>query len=465
MKIEANWHLLRDVVHQTVLALGRKGIKSAEAFYSCTETTEASIRNSEIHTQNRRSDSGVGFRVLLGGNRVGFACTNAITDEAVTKAGEEALEIARVSSGFPNFALAESRKLPKVKGLYDSRVSATTVEEVLDLAQRSIDAAEDFDKRVIAKDGRVIFESGWVSVLNTLGVDCEEQVSRAVLYLGGNGEENGEVTGSCYDIMVSRRAELDPELIGESLGRKVVQLFKPKRVKTFQGTVILGSEAVSTHVAQVLIDALRGDHVAGGKSAWKGKTGDHVTAERLTVSDNPLLEDGFASRSFDDEGCASQNTMLVHKGELVSYLHNATTAKALRHRNTGNASRSTGGFDMVKMIIGDGYRALPIVYPSNLMVHPGEQTKEELVSETEKGVFVESMAGFPQAGSGMISAQLSSAFMIENGEIQYPIKGGMVSGVAFDWLGHLSGVGRDVKQFQHMLVPSLRIEDVTVVGV
>ena len=464
MEIEANWNLLRSAVHKTFEALGRKSIEQAEAFYTCTVTTEASIRNSEILTQNRRLDSGVDFRVMLSGNRVGFACTNAIKDETVMEAGEEALDIARVSSGIPNFALPESSKLPKVKGLYDSRVPETTVEEVLDTAQRSIAAAEDFDERVIAKDGRVIFESGWASVLNTLGVDCEEQISRTILYLGGNGEENGEVTGSCYDIMFSRRADLDPEKIGESLGRKVVQLFKPERVKTFQGTVILGSEAVSTHIAQVLVDALRGDNVAGGKSAWTGKIGDKVASERLTVSDNPLLEEGFASRSFDDEGCASQNTILVRRGELSGYLHNATTSKALGEINTGNASRSTGGFNMVKMIIGDGYRALPIVYPSNLVVQPGEKTKEQLVSETDKGVLVESMAGFPQTGSGMVSAQLSNAFMIEDGQIQYPIKGGMVSGVAFDWLGNLSGIGMDAKQFENMIVPSLRIEEVKVVG-
>ncbi|MCW4052408.1 MAG: TldD/PmbA family protein [Candidatus Bathyarchaeota archaeon] len=464
MGIEANWNLLRNSVHNTVEALDRKSIEQAEAFYTCTETTEASIRNSEILTQNRKLDSGVGFRVVLGGNRVGFACTNAIKDETVRETGGEAFDVARVSSGIPNFALAESSKLTRVKGMYDSRVPETRVEEVLDIAQRSIASAENFDKRVRAKDGQVIFESGWVGVLNTLGVDCEERVSKTVLYLGGNGEENGEVTGSCYDVMFSRKADLDPEKIGESLGRKVVQLFKPKRVENFQGTVILGSEAVSTHMAQVLIDALRGDNVASGKSAWTGKAGDKVASERLTVSDNPLLEEGFASRSFDDEGCASQKTILVRKGELTGYLHNATTSKTLGETNTGNASRSTGGFNMVKMIIGDGYRALPIVYPSNLVVQPGEKTKEQLVSETNRGVLVESMAGFPQTGSGMVSAQLSNAFMIENGQIQYPIKGGMVSGVAFDWLRNLSGIGIDAKKFQNMIVPSLRIEGVKVVG-
>jgi predicted Zn-dependent protease len=90
--------------------------------------------------------------------------------------------------------------------------------------------------------------------------------------------------------------------------------------------------------------------------------------------------------------------------------------------------------------------------------------KEELVSETKKGVLIESMAGFPQTGSGLISAQLSRAFFIQNGEVQHPIKGGMISGIAFDWFKQVSGIGRDSKQFQNAVVPSLRIEDVKVVG-
>ncbi len=74
------------------------------------------------------------------------------------------------------------------------------------------------------------------------------------------------------------------------------------------------------------------------------------------------------------------------------------------------------------------------------------------------------MAGFAQAGSGMISAKLSRAFFIQSGEIQYPIKGGMVSGAAFDWFKQISGVGKDSKQFPNAVVPSLRVEEVKVVG-
>jgi PmbA protein len=119
---------------------------------------------------------------------------------------------------------------------------------------------------------------------------------------------------------------------------------------------------------------------------------------------------------------------------------------------------------MVRMIVGNGYRAKPEVYPSNLVIQSGDKSREELLSEVERGVLVESMGGFAQEGSGVISAQLSRAFYVENGEIRYPIKGGMVSGVAFDWLKQVSGIGADSKQYLNSFMPSIRVENVKVVG-
>jgi PmbA protein len=464
MKSEEIWGFLTDAVHKTVKNMERKNPAHIEAYFTCTDATEVTIRNSEILTQNGKHDSGVGFRIALSENRVGFACTNKIDNKNVLKAGEEAFEIARVSSSVPNFSLAESTTLPSVKGLFDPRVPEVSPEDVVEIAQRAINSAEGFDKRVIAKDGRVLVESGWVGILNSLRVEYQEKVSRVVLYLGGNGEKDSEVTSSCYDIKFSRAMDLNPEKVGENFGKKVIRLFNPKTIKTFHGAVVFGSEAVSYQLTDVLVDALRGDSVVAGRSVWKGKIGEKVASESLTVIDNPVLEQGFASRTFDDEGCASKKTVMLRKGELLSHLHNATSANALKTSNTGNASRSTGGFDMVKSIIGDGYRTLPIVYPSNLTILPGDKTKEQLASELQKGVLVDSMAGFPQAGSGMVSAQLANAYFIENGEIKYPIKDGMISGVVFEWLKNISDVGQDATQYQNAVVPSLRIEGVKVVG-
>lgn len=464
MSLDKNWNSLSSLVHKAIKMLERKGIRHAEAFFTSTQTTEVTIRNSEVHTQNRIVDSGVGFRVVVGGNKVGFACTNTSSEKAVLEAGEKAFDIAKVSSEVPNFALPLAGQPPKVEPLFDSKVDEISAEEGIDIARRMIRAAEDSDERVVAKDGRVLFESGWRGIVNTLGVDFEERETRAVVYLGGSGEQDEEVTGSCYDLMLSRTTDLEPERVGENVGRMVIQMFNPQPLKGFEGTVIFGPDAVSYQLFNALVDALKGESVVAGRSVWTGKLGEIVASENLTITDNAVVEGGFASRSFDDEGCPSRKTVLMRKGKLESFLHNATSANALKTRNTGNASRFPSGFDMVRAIVGNGYRAKPEIYPSNLIVQQGNETKEELVSETEKGVLVESMAGFVQPGSGMISAQLSRAFFIENGEIRYPIKGGMVSGVAFDWFKKISGVGKDSKQFMNAVVPSLRVEKVKVVG-
>jgi predicted Zn-dependent protease len=443
MSLDTNWNSLSDVVHKTMKMLEKKGITHAEAFFTSTQTTEVVVRNSEIHTQNKVNDSGVGFRVVAG-NRVGFACTNTLNEKAVLEAGEKAFDIARVSSEVPNFDLPKASQPPKVKGLFDSRVTEVGVEEGVDVARRMIRAAEDFDGRVIAKDGRVLFALGWRGIVNTLGVDFEERETRALVYLGGSGEQNGEVTASCYDAMFNRTVDLEPEEVGEKVGKMVIGMFKPQPLKSFQGTVIFGPEAVSYQLFNVLVDALKGENVVAGSSAWAGKLGRVMGSEDLTVIDNAVLEKGFASRSFDDEGCSSQKTILVRKGELESFLHDATSANDLKLRNTGNASRFPSGFDMIRAIVGNGYRAKPEIYPSNLIIQSGGRTREELVSEIGKGVLVESMAGFAQPGSGMVSAQLSR--------------------VAFDWFKRISGISRDSKQFANAIVPSLRIEEVKVVG-
>ena len=464
MSLETNWNRLTDSAHKAIRALEKKKVMNAEAFFTNTRTTEVVIRNSEIITQNRVDDSGVGFRVVVPRNKVGFACTNSLSEKAILKAAEKAFAIAQVSSEVPNFALPETGQPPKVEGLFDPQVAEIGVEEGVDAARRMIHAAEDYDKRVIAKDGRVIFESGMRGIVNMLGVDVEEQETKAMIYLGASGVQNGEVTGSCYDALLSRAADLEPESVGKNVGKMVVELFKPQPVRSFQGTVIFGPEAVSYQLFNVLIDALKGENVVAGSSAWAEKLGGIEASENFTVEDNAVLEKGFSSRSFDDEGCCSQNTVLIKKGKVEGFLHNATSANALKTRNTGNASRFIGGFDMVSAIIGNGYRTKPQIHPSNLIIQPGSKTKEELVSETVKGVLVESMAGFAQPGSGMISAQLSHAFFIENGEIQHPIKGGMVSGIAFDWFKRISGISKETRKFVNAVVPSLRVEEVKVIG-
>lgn len=462
--LENNWAILRNLIHKTMnTATNKQSITHIEAFYTGTQTIQVTIRDSEIQSQNKITDFGVGFRVTVQGNRVGFSCTNSISDKNLINTFNKAFTIAKVSSEINSYTLPDRASLPNIKGLYDPEIKGTTVEDAVNIAKRGIIAAEDVDKKVIAKSGQVSFQIGWKGILNNFDVDYEEPQTRAWMILGGSGQHGGEVTGGCYDWMLCRDTTLDPEIIGKNVGNRVIKMFNKKTVKSFQGTVIFSPEAVSYQISDVLKQTLSGSNIIAGSSPWSEKLGQHVGSENLTVNDDPTVEKGFSSRSFDDEGGVSQKTNLILQGRLKNFLLSATTATRLKMKNTTNASRY-GGFDLIRNIIGDGYRTKPFIYPSNLVIQEGKKTKEELISEIEKGVLIESMAGFPQKGSGIISAQLSRAFYIEDGVVNYPLKDVMVSGVAYDWLKEISGIGNDAKQFENSIVPSLRIENVKIIG-
>jgi PmbA protein len=465
MRAENSWEFLADTVRKTLKRLEELGAELAEAFFSATWTTEVTIRNSEVLAENVMEDAGVGFRVAVSGNRVGFACTNVVnTEKAVFEAGERALSIAKSSAPVPDFALPSSLKVPMVQGLFDSAVLDASVEESVNIARRMIQSTENVDKRITAKGGQVSISYIQRGVVNSLGVDVEAKETQVGAGVYGTGRRNGEVTPSCFDIELKRCLDLHPEKIGDAVGQMIIAQFNPKPVESFEGTVIFEPEAVSYQLCDAMIGALKGENVGAGSSPWIGKLGETVASENLTVVDNGVLDGGFASRSFDDEGYPSQATTLVSKGTLKSFLHNATTSNKLGMQNTGNASRSGGGFEMTKQIIGNGYKAKPEVYPSNLVIEAGRKTKHQLTSDVKRGVLAETMGGFVQAGSGLISAQLVRAQYIEKGEMKHPIKGGMVSGIAFDWLKQIDEIGNDGKQFFNSVVPSVRIEKVKIIG-
>ena len=464
--LDERWVLLGDATDKSISDVIKRGATHAEAFLTDTLVTEVFIRNSEIFAENVTSDAGVGFRVAVDGEKVGFACTNLVDQKAIAQSAHKALDIAKVSAVVPHFSLPSPTEIPRVSGLYDKRVEAIDVQDVVNIARRVIETAEGHDSRVIAKTGVVSYQIGKRRVINSLGVDTEEKLTRCFIYLGGVGEEANEVTPSCDDYELKRSADINPEVIGKNVAETVIAQLKPRKIDSFEGTAVFEPAAVAYQLFDAIVGALRGDAVANRRSAWANRIGEVVVSDNLEISDAATLKDGFGSRCFDDEGHPSQRTEITRKGKLQCFLQNATSANTLKMENTGNASRdiAAGGLDMTRSIIGGGYRSKPGIYPSNLTIRPGNKTKSELISEVEKGVLVEAMSGFVQAGSGLISAQLSRAHLIQNGEVQYPIRGGMVSGIAFDWLMNVSGIGRETKQSQNAVVPSLRIERVKVLG-
>lgn len=295
ISMEEQWRDQESLVKKTLNQFGREA--TIEAFYTQSHTLLVTIRNSRIYARNERDDAGVGFRAAFD-KRVGFASTNDFTENSLSRACRKALSMARTSSPIPGFSLPIPERTPTVKGLYDPSISESPIEDVVDRAQRTINAAESFDPRVKAKDGRVEYQWGFRGVKNSEGVAVQERISTSMLILSGVGElPDGTVTGLCSDYQFSRHADSVPESVGETVAERVIRMINPKKIRGFNGTVVFGPEAGSYQLTDALIDALKGENVQTGRSAWTGKIGEKVASEMFTLTDDGVIPSGFSSRT------------------------------------------------------------------------------------------------------------------------------------------------------------------------
>ena len=68
------------------------------------------------------------------------------------------------------------------------------------------------------------------------------------------------------------------------------------------------------------------------------KLGQKIMSEKVTIIDDPLLDESINKEPFDAEGVATQKKEVVSDGVFNLFLHNLKTAKVFGAEPTGNAT-------------------------------------------------------------------------------------------------------------------------------
>jgi TldD protein len=127
----------------------------------------------------------------------------------------------------------------------------------------------------------------------------------------------------------------------------------------------------------------------------------------------------------------------------------------------------------------ESYAHVPMPRMTNTYMLGGDKSPEEIVSSLKKGLYAVNFGGGQvDITSGKFVFSTSLAYWVENGKIQYPVKGATLVGNGPDALTRVSLIGNDMKldpgvgtcgkEGQSVPVgvgqPTLRIDGLTVGG-
>ena len=206
--------------------------------------------------------------------------------------------------------------------------------------------------------------------------------------------------------------------------------------------------AVATLLAPVR-RALLGRTAQQGLSPVADRLGQRVFDPGLTLVDDPLLEGRPGSRPLDDEGVPSARTTVVAAGVVQGLLYDLESAARAGTRSTGHARRTTFG--------------KPLTAWSNVLLEPGPHAFDALLAMIEDGLLVDGFEG--EIGpAGGFALPVALGWRVQRGEITGRVRGAVVAGNAFELLGRLRGVGKDIAWRGPQGLPAMVAEGVAVAG-
>ncbi|MHA1728512.1 MAG: metallopeptidase TldD-related protein [Promethearchaeota archaeon] len=184
------------------------------------------------------------------------------------------------------------------------------------------------------------------------------------------------------------------------------------------------------------------------------KIEDKVATEDFSMIDDGLLEGGLGTSAWDGEGNPKQTTTIIKNGIMKNYLYDQKYSSLLKTKSTGNGKRNLeqGGS------IGTGV--------NNLIINPGSQSKNEMIEDITDGIYIDGFSWLnPDPITGTFGAEIRTAYLIKNGEIGQPIKGGNLSGNVFEMVKNITGISREREYAKgNSLVPWMKFKNLMLSG-
>jgi PmbA protein len=432
----------------------KKGAAEAEAYVYEGQATNVGIERGQITKSNRIIDRGVGIRVSVN-TAVGFAYTNIIERQnAIEDTILKALSAARASkpdqdwNGFP-----EKKPYAAAEKTYDRKILELHSENLVDIASSMLDAAVSVNKRVFPIEGGAGAAYIASAIANSKGISAFDRGTIMECSLAVVAKEKTKVTPVCFEFNAERAYDVDPAWVGKEAARLAVSALKTKRIKTETTKLILTQFALQELLYFTLINAVKADNVQRNQSPFKGRIGEKVASENVTIYDDGLFPGGLRSWAFDGEGASHQKTALIEEGFLRGFLYDNYAAKKEGLESTGNASRA-------------GYLSTPSIEATNFNITPGNKTPDELMSEVDDGLLIHYLQGAHSSNpvSGEFSVVATPAWKIRKGEIAHSTRGVMLAGNIFEALKNVSVIADNERKIGQLITPWILVENVKVIG-
>jgi TldD protein len=382
-----------DAAQAAVEAALAAGARYADARVVATRSESLRAQNGLVEDVDTSESTGIGVRALVG-SAWGFAATPRLGTAEVRRAGERAAAVARasnVAAGAPVEMLPETPSVGHWENSLEEDPFAVPLSEKGDLF-----GGVTASMKAAGADLAVAHYSAW-DVQTWLVSSEGTRVSQRIRKCGGGmnatavGESETQRRSypSAFGQFASRGYELIREFdLPEHVERvtdEAKALLTAPQCPAGVVDLILDPEQMALQIHESVGHAVELDRILGWEAAFAGTSWLDLSrlgslqfgSPLMTITADATLPGALGSFGYDDEGTPARPVDIVRDGTWVGVL-------------SGRDSAARAGLPASAACLrADGWARLPMVRMTNVGLLPGDSSLEEMVAETDDGIYME----------------------------------------------------------------------------
>jgi TldD protein len=426
--------LQQAIAEKVLIAALETGGDFAEIFVEDTRGSSLSMIGGCLEKAVSGREFGVGVRVLKGEFSV-YAYTNDASEINLIAVARSAAQAIRgghrqnitidlrktvINNKHQIISLPDSvSKARKVEWMRRGHVAAKGFDPLI--SQTSVFYYDTVQNVLIANSEGVFVEDR--RIYNRLGINAiaEKGTEKETAFMGP-----GSFSGLEY------MENLDIEAYGCEAARSAKTMLLADYAPAGNFPVVIENELGGIIFHEACGHGLEAAAVARKASVFADKIGEYVASPIVTAYDDGTLPNTWGSLNIDDEGSPTQKNLLIESGILKGYLIDKLGSRKMGMASTGSSRR-------------ESYKNPPTSRMNNTYIAPGTSTPEEIISNTEQGIYAKYIdGGSVNPATSDYNFTVSEGYMIRNGEIAEPIKGAILIGKGIDTLKKIDMVGNNL---------------------
>ncbi|MGZ6536632.1 MAG: TldD/PmbA family protein, partial [Actinomycetota bacterium] len=327
--------------------------------------------------------------------------------------------------------------------LWDDATAQTTSGDRADAVARAL---EEFPSSVDAA-GYVETSANEVFIASSSGVRAYTTSTQA----GCSVMAIAENSSGFAESVERKLSSLDVPALAERAVRKAEVGRDPVPVEPGAYTVVLEPAATSTLLQFLAFLGFGAKSFLEGRSFMTGRIGEQIMNEKITIVDDPTAPDALGL-PFDFEGTPSSRVVLVDRGVARDVVWDRTTGKKAGRQSTGHGLPPPNPMGPL---------------PLNLRMQPGDQSLDQLIASTERGLLVTRFhyANVVAEKETILTGMTrDGTFAINDGKIAHGVKNLRFTQNAIEALSNVEGVGDKTETSTELFfggsrAPAIKVRD------